>query len=209
MSDALIVYGRSFSPYTRRVLIWARLQGRAVDHRPIQVMGDDFARLKDLTPAGRVPLVQLPDGRNLTESWAICDWLESTAPLQARLLPQEPGPRADAMQALACAHTAIDKTVAYVYETQRRPADKVWPDWADRLRGQALGALSLLEARAPAAGLFGGDAPNAADIGAATALDFIAAAVADDFGPPPPKLAATTARTADLPAFAETNPRAS
>lgn len=205
-NDALIVYGRAFSPFTRRVLIWAQLQGRSIEHRPIQVMGDDFERLKALTSAGRVPVVQLPDGRTLIESWAICDWLESTAAPGERLLPEAPEPRAAATQAIAWGHAATEKAVALVYETQRRPDGKTWPDWADRLRGQARGAMETLAAQAPETGFFGGDAPNGADVVSVVLVDFVAAALGDALGPPPPALAELAARAADIPAFADTNP---
>lgn len=204
----MIVYGRFLSPFVRRVLVWAALQGRAVEHRPIGVQGDEFEQLRALNGNARVPLVVLEDGAKLIDSWAITDWLESTAEPGKRLLPPHSAPadRMAAMQTLARAHSMAEKAVAFVYETTRRPEDKVWTDWADRLASQAAGALAQIEAHVPASGFLGGDAPNGADIAAVIAHDFAAFTQPALLEGRARRLSALAARAAELPAFAETHP---
>ncbi len=205
-NEPLTVYGRLLSPFTRRVLIWAALQDVAVDHRPIQVMGDEFEALKALQGTGRVPLVVQPSGESMIDSWAICDWLESVAPAEKRLLPADPEARRAATQALALAHSMAEKAVAFVYETQRRPEETRWAAWAARLEDQTRAAMTLLEARVPVDGYFGGHRPNGADVAAVAAHDFVATTNRALLENAAPRLAALAARAGGLAPFAETHP---
>lgn len=206
----LIVYGRTLSQFTRRVLIWAKLQGWDVESVKIQVVGEDFEKLKEIHPLGRVPIAETESGERLIEAWAICDWLESVASEDKRLLPSDADARREVMQFVAVASGLADKTTYWLYETQRRPEEKRWEDWAARLAGQASGAFDLLEAKIPAGGGFmGGDRPNAADVAAVIAWDFGAftgALAAAGGGDRRPKLGALAAKMNEIPAVAETKP---
>jgi glutathione S-transferase len=144
----MILYGRTVSPFVRRVAIWLDLQGRAYENVPLLVM-DDFEKLKTVNPIGRVPALKLDDGTVLVETWAITDFLEDTAPAGRKLLPATGPERTRALQGIACAHNAAEKGVALVYEAVRRPAELHWADWQARVRGQALTALQLLDGHVP------------------------------------------------------------
>lgn len=144
----MILYGRTVSPFVRRVAIWLDLQGRAYESVPLLVM-DDFEKLKEINPFGRVPALRIEDGDVLVETWAIIDHLEDTALAERRLLPANGPERRAALQDLAHAHNAAEKGVALVYETVRRPPNLHWADWVARVRGQAETGLALLESRAP------------------------------------------------------------
>lgn len=203
----MILYGRDLSPFTRRVSIWLTLQGRSFEHRPLMVQGEDFETLKQISPQGRVPILQLDDGTSLIESWAICDWLEDSAAPEARLLPATGAARRDMMQELAHASSVADKGVALVYDKNRRPEHLHWSDWQARLEGQITDGLRAMEAHCPADGwLSGGDAPKAGDIGFVITHDFIAASNPYLLEIGLPKLAALAARANALPAFGNTKP---
>lgn len=143
----MILYGRTVSPFVRRVAIWLDLQGRTYENVPLLVM-DDFERLKTINPFGRVPALALEDGTVLVETWAIIDFLEENPPNERRLLPASGAARVQALQAIAHAHNAAEKGASLVYETVRRPTDVHWPDWIARVRSQAQTGLALLEREA-------------------------------------------------------------
>lgn len=203
----MILYGRDLSPFVRRVAVWCALQERAVERRPLMVSGEDFETLRGINPLGRVPILQLEDGESLIETWAICDWLEETAPEAARLLPAGGIPRRVAMQELAYANSVAEKAVALVYDKNRRPEEFHWTDWQARLEGQIAGGLSALESHCPAEGwLAGRERPMAGDVGFVCAHDFVAATNPYLLEGSYPKLRALAARANALEAFGATKP---
>lgn len=202
----LILYGRSLSPFARRVAIWCALQGREVERRKILVTGEDFETLKGLNPVGRVPVLETEDGAHLIETAAIIDWLEDTAPEGRRVLPATGAARRDAMQEMAFGNSVAEKGVALVYEKNRRPEEFQWPEWRARLEGQIKGGLAAMEAHAPEDGWLGGEGPGAGDVAFVVAHDFLKATNPYLLGEGYPKLKALAARADALPAFAESRP---
>ncbi|MBB5515880.1 glutathione S-transferase [Rubricella aquisinus] len=205
----MILYGRDLSPFARRVAIWCDLQDRPVERRKIMVSGPEWEELKAVNPVGRVPALVLDDGTVLTESFAIIDWLEETAPAHQRLLPESGVARRAALQIVAMAHSTSEKAVALVYERIRRPEELHWGDWIARVEGQITAGLAELEAHCPAEGwFFGAGGPNGADISAVIAYDLVNAVHGHLLKPGYPKLAALSAMANDIPAFAKSRPAA-
>ncbi len=202
----MILYGRFHSPFVRRIAIWLNLQGRAFEHEPIMVTGDDFDRLSTINPVGRVPALQIVDGPLLIETAAIIDWIEDTAPVEKRLLPSTGTERMEAMRAIAYANSLAEKAVALVYDTIRRPEELHWQDWIDRLSGQCRGALDLLEGSTPQSSFFGGRNPAGADAAAVASYDFMRRTHPKVLAGPYPRLDALSQRANQLPAFASTIP---
>lgn len=202
----MILYGRNLSPFVRRIAIWAAMQNVDVERRSIMVTGDDVDRLKAMNPAIRVPVVELPNGERMIETFAIIDWLEEEAAPAARLLPAGGEERRRIMQLVAFANTAAEKSVALVYEKDRRPAEFQWPEWRDRLVMQVRGALQALEALLPESGFTGGATPNGADIAMVCAFDFAeetnAALLTGDL----PRLRAMSEMANELDEFAACHP---
>ncbi len=204
----MILYGSDISPFTRRVAIWCALQGRAIERRPLRAMGEGWAEIRRHNPVGRVPILVLDDDTELIESWAICDWLEDTAPADRRLLPVTGVARRDCLQLLALANATAEKAVAMVYERNRRPQALHWNDWQDRLTTQIRGGLVALDAALPEQGFHGGERPDGADIGAVLTHDFVADTNPWLLEPGYPRLAALATRARALAPFAETMPNA-
>lgn len=201
----MILYGRNISPYVRRVAIWMALQRRAFE----RVELSPFDSAKDIAAANpmiRVPALTLDDGTVLVESWAICDWLDDTAP-ERRLIPAAGPARHATMRRIAQAHQFTDILIRLFYETERREEAYRWPVMVARNRAQARAGLDALEADAPEAGFFGGDAPDGADIAFALAHDFAAHTAPGliDLAAHP-RLVAHAARCGALKPFAETRP---
>lgn len=115
-------------------------------------------------PQGLVPALELDDGRLLTQSLAILEWLEETFP-QPPLLPADPVERAQ-VRALALAIAADTHPVQNLGVLKRieglagADAARQWA--ADTIR-QGLGAVEAMLAGNPGPFAFG-TAPTLADI---------------------------------------------
>lgn len=201
------VYGHNLSPFVRRVKIWMTLQGLSFDEDPVRVGGDDFERLKTINASGRVPVLELDDGTRLYDSMAICDYLDTEAAPEKKLLPQTNPARRDALQIYGQANSVAEKGVAAVYEAVRRPEEHRWPAWVERLKGQAIGGLLDLEAKCPAEGFLGGVRPNGADVAVVCAHDFVDFALKDHITVAAPKLTALAQRANALDAFDRHHPK--
>ena len=202
----MILYGRDLSPFARRLAIFCRLQGHVVERRSILVQGDDFERLKQMNPVGRVPVLVLEDGTHLAESYAIGDWLDETTPNGIRMLPAGGIERRDAYQRLATASGTAEKAVALVYERNRRPEEYHWMDWQQRLVAQIQGGLRTLNDTVPGDGWSKPDGPDAGDIAAVIAFQFIEVTNPWVLEPGYPALQAFVERAMEIPAIAETKP---
>ncbi|MEM7057753.1 MAG: glutathione S-transferase family protein [Pseudomonadota bacterium] len=203
----MILYGRDLSPFARRLAIFCALQNHQVERREILVQGEDFERLKAMNPVGRVPVLELDDGTQLVESYAIGDWLDETAPNGKRMLPMNGAERREAFQRLAIASGTAEKAVALVYDKNRRPEEFHWPDWQRRLVGQIQGGLTAIDAFVPETGWSGSDGPDAGDIAAVIALQFIEATNPWGLEPGYPRLQAFVDRAmTEIPAIAATKP---
>ena len=169
----MILYGRSLSPFTRRVAIWCALQGRKLERRELMVAGPDFEEIKAHNPVARVPILILDDGTHLIESFAICDYLDETAPNGTRLVPERGAERMACMRRLAVANSTAEKAVAMVYERNRRPEEFHWRDWQARIAGQVQGGLAELDRVVPGEGWSEEDGPDGGDLAAIIAYQFV------------------------------------
>lgn len=201
----MILYGRDLSPFVRRIAIWCALQSREVERRPLMVSGEDFEKLKTMNPVGRVPILDLDDGTRLVDSYMIGDWLDETSPNGVRLVPVRGDARREVLQRLAIGAGTAEKSVALVYEKNRRPEELHWKSWQDRLIGQIHGGLKALDGAAPADG-WSGEGPDAGDVAAIVAFQFVEAANPWLLEPGYPRLAALVERAMQNPAIAASKP---
>jgi len=197
----LVLYGGDRSPFVRRVAYWLNLQGRAYVRRPVDLWVKDFVSIREKNPLSRVPILELEDGTSLFETFSIVDWLEDSAAPSQRLLPLGGPARRETLRDLALAAGIAEKVVALIYETERRPADKVWDDWSERLSAQVRSGLSALEAALPAQGWHGGARPDGADCAIAALHALLLTVKAADFLAGGPHLVAYGNRCAVTPAF--------
>lgn len=204
----MILYGRNLSPFARRVAIWCALQGREVERREITVAGADFEELKAHNPVARVPILILDDGTHLIETFAICDWLDETAPEGRRLVPGSGPARMECLHRLAVANSTAEKAVAMVYERNRRPEQFHWRDWQARVAGQVQGGLAELDRTVPEQGWSGANGPDGGDIAAAIVYQFVEVTNPWLLEPGYPRLKALVGRAMKLAPFAATVPAA-
>lgn len=141
----MMLVGQYDSPFVRRVAVALRLLGFDYTHDTRSVFGD-FDDMRRTNPVGRIPSLILDDGTVLIDSVAILDWLDEVAGPGRALLPESGVVRRQALQITALAVGAVDKAGAAAYERLIRPAAYRWPDWIERCRIQATGAIAALEA---------------------------------------------------------------
>jgi glutathione S-transferase len=141
----MILVGQYDSPFVRRVAVSLRVLGFAYDHDTRSVFGD-FVEMRKVNPLARIPSLILDDGEVLIDSVAILDWLDETVGPERALLPRSGPRRRDALQRMALAIGIIDKAGASAYERIIRPRAYRWPQWIERCRTQAQGAIEALNA---------------------------------------------------------------
>lgn len=163
------------SPFARKCRIVLRehdLLGRVDEQATVPL--DDPADLRAAAPAGRVPALVLDDGRALTDSKLITEYLDAIGSGPS-LYPQGPDRWAVLQQAVH-AETIMEMAVATRQELMR-PEGQRSPFWLDRWRRGIDGALGALDADPP-------QGFDIAAIGALVALNYL------DFRLPDPERAA-------------------
>ena len=202
----LYSYWRSSSSH--RVRISLHHKRIPFSYEPIHLLrdgGEQFApEHRARSPMAKVPVLELDDGRMLTESMAILEYLEETVP-DPPLLPRDPYLRARARMLAEMVNSGIQpyQNLTVLRHVKARGGDE--KAWAKHWIGAGIAAL---EAAVPAtAGRFCvGDVPSFADLYLIPQLSH-----ARRFGvdvTPAPTLVRIEAACEALPAFQAARPEA-
>jgi len=105
--------GTHSSPYTRRVAITLQLYGLGYEIQKTTPFGEGKAKLREINPAAKIPILLLPDGEVLSESHVILDHLDSLAPGEP-LTPTSGPDRRKVLMYAGIASASIDKLVRCV-----------------------------------------------------------------------------------------------
>lgn len=164
MSEVVLYdYWRSSAAYRVRIA----LNLKQVAYRSVTVdlaAGEQrAAEFRARNPLGLVPLLEI-DGHCLSQSLAIIDYLDARFP-DPPMVSSDPASRAVTLaQALTIAaeiHPLQNLRVQNYLRDEMGQEPPAITGWLHRWLGDGLAAL---EASAPAAGLFGGEEPNLADV---------------------------------------------
>ena len=169
----MILTGQLDSPFVRRVAIALHVYGLTFEHNVISAY-DDFDELLALNPLGKVPALQLDDGRVIADSTLILDYLDRIAGPENALLPEDAATRAGQLAHMGVAVGLAEKAVEFRTETVRRPDDKIDTPRVERILAQIGAALRWLEKHTPEEGFISGGEITHGDIASAVAMTFIA-----------------------------------
>lgn len=187
------------SPYVRRAAIAGTLLGLAFEHDSVSVFRQ-MDRFRAINPLIKAPSLVADDGIILMESGLIIQHMEDIAGRSLR--PTDPAARLADLRLTGIAINACDKAVAIEYE-RKRPEDRRYAPWADRIAAQLDVALRLLDAEAAADRLLVGPGMRHGDIAAAVAWGFLRFVIPDVAGERDhPALARFAAACEATPAFA-------
>lgn len=137
--------GVLFSPYVRRVAISLKCYGIPFEHYPLSSFGEDFATLKAINPVAKLPTLVLDNGDILMDSTLILEYFESQVSSMQKLLPNTSNELANHLRVIGLALMGCDKMAQLIYETKKRPEDKQYDEWINRVKEQICGAFAALE----------------------------------------------------------------
>jgi glutathione S-transferase len=171
----LKLYGRSLSPFVRRVQIALNLVGI-----PYELVGlstvTDRAKIAALNPVGRVPIVELDSGERIIDSAAIVTRVAAWGRERGIDLRPDSGDVARLVKVEAVAMGVAEKSVASLYESTRRPADKIYDEWVAACDNQCRSGLVWLNGELNGHDSFAPHLPHTADIACYVAYQNVRAA---------------------------------
>jgi glutathione S-transferase len=121
------LYSNRFAPSPRRVRMYAAEKGIALEIVEVDIAANAHQApgFLAVNPLGTVPALELPDGSHLTESLAICRWLEEQHP-EPNLFGATPNER-------ATVNSWVDRLMFRLYVPSTHVFRHTHPFWATRL----------------------------------------------------------------------------
>lgn len=168
--------GSYFSPYTRRVAVSLNALEQPYEFEVVSVMTEQ-EKVRMHNPVIRIPVVLMPDGETLIESYAILDEIDRCVGPKKALMPRFGSLRRRVMQTTALALACMEKAQWAFYEGRFRPENKIYEPWVRHNDNQVVGGLRFLDTLAaklnPGDWLAGTSRISQADITAAVVCSCI------------------------------------
>jgi glutathione S-transferase len=142
------IYGDVISPFVRMCLVTAheagladRVQLAATKVNPAEAN----VALEKLSPIGKIPVLETDHHHPVYDSRVIMEYLAHVAGNRT-LIPDDGVKRFRVLTLLSLTQGIGDAAVGLRYELAARPADKHWPEWAERARRRMTAGVADIEA---------------------------------------------------------------
>jgi len=170
------LYGSLGSPFARRVGTTLLLYKLKHEHLVLRAsVPEELERLKKLNPLARIPALETDDGIVLVDSVTILDYLDRLVGAERALIPPTGAARTQMLSLIGIAMGAVEKAVSCYYEegaNAKRPTDKVYYPWVDKMYEQTKDGLEAIESMVKGPWLMG-DKITQADVSLVCCWDFI------------------------------------
>lgn len=162
------------SPYVRRVAISLKAMNLLFQHEQLSVF-NDIEKMKAVNPLMKAPALITDETILLIDSTLILEYLDRKCAPDFSLFPQDLVQFTKSQYLIGIALTLCDKAVQLFMEYNRRPPEKFYQEWADRIHEQLQTGLDLLDQHAAIndTGYLIGNRIMQADITIAVALKYI------------------------------------
>ncbi|MDI2090425.1 glutathione S-transferase family protein [Commensalibacter oyaizuii] len=132
------------SPYVRRVAISLKAMNLLFEHEALSVF-NDIEKMQAVNPLMKAPALITDEGTLLIDSTLILEYLERKCDPSVSLLPKELNQFTYSQSLIGIALTLCDKAVQLFMEYYRRPPEKQYQEWGDRVGRQLRIGLDLLD----------------------------------------------------------------
>jgi glutathione S-transferase len=170
------LYGGFGSPFTRRVGTTLFLYKLKHEHLVLRAtVPEELEHLKKFNPLARVPALETDDGMALVDSVTILDYLDRLVGPDRALTPSTGAARTQMLSLIGIAAGAVEKSVSCYYEegvNAKRPADKIYRPWVDRMYEQTKDGLEAIESMVKGPWIMG-EKITQADVSLVCFWDFI------------------------------------
>ena len=170
------LYGSFGSPFTRRVGTTLLLYKLKHEHLVLRAnVPEELEQLKKFNPLARVPALETDDGMALVDSVTILDYLDRLVGPDGALTPSTGAVRTQMLSLIGIAAGAVEKSVSCYYEegiNAKRPADKIYRPWVDKMYEQTKDGLEAIESMVKGPWIMGNKITQA-DVSLVCFLDFI------------------------------------
>ena len=174
------LYASAASSFARKVRVM--LLEKGIEHELELVNLWEPNKLHDVNPIGKVPALQLEDGRVLISSPLLADFIDGRYP-SPRLIPEDFEARTEVRRWEALADGSMDAVSATLYEMRFHDEAKRSEAWMERQRKKFEGGFKTLESMLGGRRWCVADKMTLADISVACHLGFINLRVPQYFPP--------------------------
>ena len=170
------LYGSFGSPFTRRVGTTLLLYNLKHEHLVLRAnVPEELEQLKKINPLARIPALETDDGMTLVDSVAILDYLDRLVGPDRALTPSTGAVRTQMLSLIGIGAGAVEKSVSCYYEegvNAKRPADKIYRPWVDKMYEQTKDGLEVVESMVKGPWIMGNKITQA-DVSLVCFFDFI------------------------------------
>ena len=131
------------SPYVRRVAIAIHALNISYEHLPLSVFRN-MPEFSQINPLIKAPTLVCDDGEVLMDSSLILSYIERLTNPNKTLMPTNIKRYQRAIRLIGLGINACDKTVQVEYE-RKRPEEKQYQPWRDRIQAQLVAAYDQIE----------------------------------------------------------------